>query len=229
MRATLCIMITLVVHAGAFYVASVHTSACVKARFTVPKLAIADVEAAASAVKKVAAKFGKAQADRANAWLDTMVKHDGETPTESLLNEQLVLFEECLLDDEGGKCKELDAALTAFESALTEQPTAGETRAKANLRKFAQDRAGARVRAAASKFGTAQKAFATDWTREAVAAGATSSVLMEQTLKLFDQCEVTADGKADPKCVALFEALDNLQIALTGEVSTPAADAVENA
>ena len=49
---------------------------------------------------------------------------------------------------------------------------------------------------------------------------------MEQTLALFDQCQVTADGKADPKCVALFEALDNLQVAITGEVITPSSSAV---
>ena len=34
---------------------------------------------------------------------------------------------------------------------------------------------------------------------------------------------MTDDGKPDPKCVALFEALDNLQIALTGSVQTPTA------
>lgn len=37
--------------------------------------------------------------------------------------------------------------------------------------------------------------------------------------------QVTDDGKPDPKCVALFEALDNLQIALTGSVQTPTAAA----
>jgi len=40
---------------------------------------------------------------------------------------------------------------------------------------------------------------------------------------------VTEDGKADPKCVALFEALDNLQVALTGSVATPSASAVGKA
>lgn len=192
-------------------------------RVTVPQLS-EDVDAAAAAVKKAAAKFGKAQADSTATWLDAVVKDGNQA--ETLLQEQLALFEECLVDDEGDKCKELDAALTTFEAALTEGATEGETKAKANLRKFAQGRAGARVRAAAGKFGPTQKAFAVDWTNEAISAGATSSSLMEQTLKLFDQCEVTEDGKADPKCVALFEALDNLQVALTGEVATPSAEAV---
>ena len=140
---------------------------------------------------------------------------------------QLVLFEECALEDDGAKCKELDSALTAFEAALATTLAADATKTKANLEKSKKNRAASRVKAAAAKFGSPQKTFADTWTKDALAAGNTSSgKLMEQTLALFDSCEVTEDGKADPKCVALFEALDNLQVALTGELTTPSSEAV---
>jgi len=184
-----------------------------------------DLDSAAAAVKKAATKFGKVQADATQAWLDAVIASDEGCPTTDLLSEQIVLFEECTVNDEGGKCKELDAALTAFEAAVT-VPSTAATKTKANLEAYAKERAGARVRAAAAKFGPAQKKFAIAWTKEAVEAGATSSSLMSQTLALFDQCSLTEDGKADPKCVALFDAIDNLQIALTGEVVAPSSSAL---
>jgi len=219
----------------AFNIAVARAPSCAVThrRVATPKLEVADavdVDKAAAAVKKAAAKFGKVQADKTNEWLSAVVASDDGCPTDGLLSEQLILFEECLLDDEGGKCKELDTALTAFGDALAQAPQAGETRAKANLRKFANDRAAARVKAAAAKFGPTQRAFAEDWTKRAITAGGpSSSSLMEETLLLFDKCAVTEDGKADPKCVALFDALDNLQVALTGSVATPSAAAVGKA
>jgi len=196
------------------------------ARTSSPVLEAKDVDKAASAVKKAAAKFGKAQSDSAKAWVDAVVASDDGCPSEGLLSDQLVLFEECMVDDEGGKCKELDSALTAFEEALAVKLAPGASNTKANLEKSKKNRAAARVRSAAAKFGAPQKAFAETWTRDAVAAGTSSGQLMEQTLALFDSCSVTADGKADPKCVALFDALDNLQVALIGEVATPSSEAV---
>lgn len=62
-----------------------------------------EIEAAAKAVKVVAAKFGKDQKAAAEKWVDAVTASDDGCPTGSLLEEQLVLFEECLLDDEGGK------------------------------------------------------------------------------------------------------------------------------
>ena len=201
--------------------------ASLSTRTTTPVLAAAtDADKAAAKVKAAAAKFGKVQSDAAKAWVDSVMASDEGCPTEDLLSSQLILFEECTLDDEGGKCKELDGALSAFEEALSVKLPADATKAKALLEKSKKDRAAARVRAAAAKFGGAQKTFAETWTRSAVAAGASSGSLMEQTLELFDSCQVTADGKADPKCVALFDALDNLQVALIGEVKAPSSEAV---
>ena len=116
-------------------------------------------------------------------------------PHSSLSRPQLVLFEECTLDDDGAKCKELDSALTAFETALATQLSADATKTKANLEKSKKNRAAARVKAAAAKFGGPQKAFAETWTKDALEAGTSSGKLMEQTLALFDSCEVTEDGK----------------------------------
>ena len=44
---------------------------------------------------------------------------------------------------------------------------------------------------------------------------------MEQQLSLFGECTVGDDGAPDPKCVALFDALDSLQLALTGKIDQP--------
>ena len=166
------------------------------------------LKAASIRVVEAAASFGDSQGQAAANWVaDALAgaKDDGTV----LLEQQLSLFEECLIDDEDGKCKELDSALTAFEGALAEAPEAGSTKTKLRVLQSKKDRAGARVRAAAAKFGPAQKSFAADWTKSALDAGEASDSLMEQTLLLFDQCQVTADGKADPKCVALYRIRDS--------------------
>ena len=111
---------------------------------------------------------------------------------------QLILFEECLIDDEGGKCKELDASLSAFEAALSAAPKkASPSQA---LEDFfgggsQKERAAARVRAAAAKFGPTQKQVASDWTKKALVLGAPEDgpTLMEQQLTLFGECQVRAE------------------------------------
>ena len=233
MRASALLLLSLVLqnNVEAFHVvARSSLTPCARRVTQQPQLAAAStdvsVEEAAAAVKAAAKKFGKAQFDAATSWLDAVVSSGEGCPTEDLLAEQLVLFDECMLDDEGDKCKELDAALSAFEASLAEKVPAGSTKTKETLQKSKNNRAAARVRAAASKFGAEQKKFAESWTKEAVAAGSASGSLMEKTLDLFDQCQVTEDGKADPKCVKLFEALDNLQVALVGEVVTPSESTV---
>ena len=81
------------------------------------------------------------------------------------------------------------------------------------------------MRAAAGKFGSTQKQVAQDWTAKAILLGTPEDgpSLMEQQLALFGECQVGADGTPDPKCIALYEALDNLQVALTGSVQAPTA------
>ena len=181
----------------------IRISTHVNPRCTTPVLdGKADIKVAAAAVKKAASKFGKIQSDRAGAWVESVINSDDGCPTDSLLNEQLVLFEECLLDDEGGKCKELDAALSAFDATLAVSLPADATNTKKNLEKSKKMRAGARVKAAASKFGTIQKQVAEDWTTKAITIGAPKDgpSLMEQQLLLFGECQLTEDGK--PECVS---------------------------
>jgi len=192
-----------------------------------------EVKAAADAVKKVAAKFGAAQATAAKTWVDAAISSDG-CVTSSLVDEQLVLFEECLLDDPGGKCKELDEALTAFETSLTDKAKP-ESKMILGFRiggsTSTKERAAARVRSAAAKFGKTQGQVAKDWVDKAVLLGAPEGgpSLMEQQLALFGTCELQDDGSVDPKCVALYEALDNLQVVLTGSVAAPTTGPVSSA
>ena len=75
---------------------------------------------AAAVVKTAASKFGPAQLKQANTWLERAQK--GEMSSESLIEEQLVLFGECELSPEGAsspnKCVALSKALDAFRLAL---------------------------------------------------------------------------------------------------------------
>lgn len=206
------------VAASAFHIAAPPPTFRFAARCAAPVVQEPDfdIDAAADAVKKVAAEFGDQQAKLAAAWVDAAIGSDG-CPTSSLLEEQLVLFEECLVDDKDGKCKELDAALTAFETTL----------GPGFKLPWAKERAAAKVSAAAAKFGVVQQQVAKDWAKKAIVLGETSDgpSLMEQQVLIFGECAVTEDGNPDPKCVALFEALDDLQVALTGKVVAPSAAA----
>eukprot|EP00966_Prymnesium_polylepis_P271541 6273583-Prymnesium_polylepis.1 len=55
---------------------------------------------AAAAVRTAAAKFGPAQQKQANAWVEQALKG---MSTESLIEEELNLFGECALSEEGSK------------------------------------------------------------------------------------------------------------------------------
>jgi hypothetical protein len=200
---------------------------CVSLTMMANKPETLSAEAAAEAVKKAAAKFGKTQVDAATKWADAAINEEN-CPTASLLEEQLTLFEACAVDDPDGKCKELDAALSAFDAALVADPTVKDGQRKGPRFSFsfggnAKEKAAARVRAAASKFGPIQKQVATDFTKKALILGeaADGPSLMDQQVMLFGECAVTDDGKPDPKCVALFQALDDLQLALEGKVVSP--------
>merc|ERR1719305_596701 len=83
-----------------------------------------------------------------------------------MLETQLSIFEECLVDaeDGGAKCKELDAALGSLEQHLV--AAASTTPAEAFFAVFGNsqvDRAAARVRTAAAKFGPEQGKLAAAW------------------------------------------------------------------
>lgn len=182
-------------------------------------------------MRPIRVQFGKTQAAAAATWVDAAISED-DCPTTSLLEEQLTLFEACQVDDPDGKCKSLDAALSAFDAALVASPKvkAGPKKGPRFSLSFggnAKEKAAAKVRVAASKFGPIQKQVAADWTKKALTLGETEDgpSLMEQQIMLFGECAVTEDGKPDPKCVALFDALDQLQVALEGKVVSPAGPA----
>lgn len=78
------------------------------------------VQKAATAVRSAAAKFGPAQQKQANDWLERALK--GDMSTESLIEQQLILFGECELSPEGSsspnKCVAMSKALDAFRVSL---------------------------------------------------------------------------------------------------------------
>ena len=66
----------------------------------------ADTAAAARRVQKAASKFGKTQGKLANDWVEEAL-NGGASKGDTLMAKSLVLFEECVIDDEdgGAKCK----------------------------------------------------------------------------------------------------------------------------
>ena len=68
-------------------------------------------------VVMVAKRFGVAQGKAAQSWIEQAVK-GGDARTESLISMQIALFEECSIDDESGKCKQLTAAMEDMVSAV---------------------------------------------------------------------------------------------------------------
>ena len=71
------------------------------------------------------------------------------------------------------------------------------------------------VRAAASKFGPAQKKQADAWLERALKGGAMGASLMEESLALFGECELSEAGsKAPNKCEQLSKAIETLRVAL---------------
>lgn len=166
---------------------------------------------AAARVVRAAEAFGDSQGEAAIVWVrEALAARGGDVDGSVLLEQQLVLFEECLLE-ESGKCKELDLALTQLEKEL--EVSAGPVGAFAHL--FGQskaDRASARVRTAAAKFGTEQERIAEMWIAEMRANRALDPfALLEQQVALFGECMVDDDTN---RCKELHEALAALQVSL---------------
>merc|ERR1719421_2715184 len=118
---------------------------------------------ASRVVLNAAEAFGPKQRAAAEAWVeDAMTTGDGAKDPSELLQAQLTLFDECLIDDDGGKCKELDAALGSLEMKLK--------MGKASKAKLS--RASARVRKAAADFGEDERRAAEVWIAGARDSGA---------------------------------------------------------
>ena len=189
------------------------------------------LERAAMAVVKAASLFGAEQELAATAWVEEAVRSDaGSADPSALLERQLALFEECVLDGEGDACGELDAALTDLEGQLLLN-TAGIEEAgpvRRLTRAFGLsklDRALARVRKAASKYGSDQQRFADAWTRKVrETRSGNPARFLEAQEALFGECLIDEDG-GDSKCRELQDSLAAMQSALgvRGKVVSTAA------
>jgi hypothetical protein len=72
---------------------------------------------ASNKVVTIARRFGRAQGQGAQEWVEQAVK-GGDARAESLTSMQIALFEECSLDDESGECRELSVAMQDMVSAV---------------------------------------------------------------------------------------------------------------
>lgn len=175
------------------------------------------VKAAAAKLKAAAASFGPMQRDAANIWLDRTLSSDGFN-TAALLKQKKLLFEECTIDDDGSnKCKALDDALVDLQEAIAaaaKPVLTGSTKTKQRLAQSKVNKAALAVRAAAAKFGPAQKKLADAWVQRALEGGSKVS-LFESSIELFGECELSEEGsKAPNKCLQLSNALEALRMAL---------------
>lgn len=77
------------------------------------------IDRACARVRTAAAKFGPEQENVAALWVAEMRRNESVNPL-ALLEQQVALFGECLLDDDGGpeRCKELNEALGALQVSL---------------------------------------------------------------------------------------------------------------
>ena len=177
-----------------------------------------ELQEAARRVIAAAKQFGIPQEEAAAAWVDDALRGRAADGSE-LLSQQLSLFEGCLLDgeDDGSvdRCKELDDALGALEHHLMAAAT--QTPAESFFAVFGKskvDRAAARVRAAATKFGPAQGKVAAAWVAEVRRNGQVDPVrLLEAQEALFGECLLDEDGGSS-RCRELSESLSALQASL---------------
>ena len=178
--------------------------------------------ASSKKVVMIAKRFGVAQGKGAQAWVEQAVK-GGDARTESLVNMQLALFEECSIDDESGKCKQLTAAMEDMVSAVAKRSSSsfykdGVLKPSALSLQFgptAVQTAANKLRSAASKFGPEQKAVADAWIKKAAGGDVADAgcTLLEEQITLFGECVLSEDGTPS-NCQLLTEALESFQEAL---------------
>ena len=132
----------------------------------------------------------------------------------------MTLFDECIIEDDGSSnCQALDAALVDLQSGFAAVAGAADKpRSAQYLAEMKVNKAKLAIRSAASKFGPAQKKEANEWLERALK-GENEASLVEESLALFGECELSADGTPN-KCEQLSKALDRLKEAL-GEEEQP--------
>lgn len=178
------------------------------------------LQGAAARVVSAASLFGDEQGAAAAAWVKDALQGT-KSDVASLLDQQLSLFEGCIITDDGAQhCMELDAALddllaalAAAEECIIDDEGGGALQCIESDAKL--DRALARVRVAASQFGKDQARVATIWTEQVKSTGAANpAVLLEQQVALFDECLVEYGEEGPNKCKELQDSLNALQSAL---------------
>jgi len=88
-------------------------------------------------VTTVAKRFGPTQGKAAQSWVEEAIKA-GDANGDSLMQMQLALFEECTLDDESGRCKDLSDAIAALTTAVEDRKTKPKTDECAASPKFSR-------------------------------------------------------------------------------------------
>ena len=179
------------------------------------------VEAAASSLRRAAAKFGPAQREAADEWLAKTMAGGGFSSA-ALLQQKVLLFEQCTINDDGSSnCLALDEALVDLQGAMAGLGEVGAD-STASAKRLAQgkvNKAALAVRAAATKFGVSEKKVANEWLERALEGRSSPTSLMESTLELFGDCMLPEKGAKMPnKCEELSKALETLRTAL-GDVN----------
>lgn len=126
------------------------------------------IDAAASKVRRAAAMFGPEQKTAANSWLDKTIDNGGFSSA-ALLKQKKLLFEECVIDDDGSSnCLALDDALVDLQTAMTNLAGDKATNTQKLLAQNKVNKAKLAVRAVAAKFGKTQKNQADAWLEQAL-------------------------------------------------------------
>lgn len=229
MNRALLLALLVVGSASALQLSSVgSTCSRVQPRRAVQPKCVASTEdekaviAASQKVTLAAKRFGPTQGKAAQAWVESAIK-TGDASGSSLMQMQLQLFDECKVDDESGRCKDLSDAIEELTAAVAERRNAPKDEEfKLILGPTPIQEAATKLRTAATSFGPEQKAAADAWIKKITSGQETSGLgLLEEQVMLFGEC-VLSEGSTPSNCQALEEALAELQAAIdTCNVDTP--------
>jgi len=177
--------------------------------------------AASRRVTLAAQKFGPTQGKAAQKWVAESIEAGNlyeDFKTEALMEMQLTLFEECQLDDDSGKCKDLSDAIEELNAAVAvrkKKPKTDEFDFNIAMGSTPTQEAATKLRNAATLFGPEQKAAADAWIKQVIDGDTMSKAtgLLEQQVALFGECVLSEDSTPS-KCQQLDEALAELQQAI---------------
>mmetsp|Transcript_73983 Transcript_73983/g.123556 ORF Transcript_73983/g.123556 Transcript_73983/m.123556 type:complete len:346 (+) Transcript_73983:25-1062(+) len=171
---------------------------------------------ASQKVTLTAKAFGVKQAKAAQLWVEEAIKA-GDSDSDKLMQMQLQLFEECKLDDESDRCKELSAAIEELTNAVAERknsPRSAEFDWAFMTGATPIQLAATKLRECATLFGPEQKAAADVWIKKITLGKVSSGAgLLEEQVMLFGEC-VLSEGSTPSNCQKLEQALGELQLAI---------------